>query len=159
MKIKCDPTSPELKISVGTVFKKRRRTKIISFSIVFLALSILLFSTESVLNLVLGFICIGFALFMPTVHIVSALFAVRDTEGQKFVLSFEEKGIIFETKQSFFVDYESCEAFEDEGVFTILADRSQIYCVPKRCFENEEIYAEFEGVIADRLQKRYFKSK
>lgn len=159
MKIKCDPTSPELKVSVGTVFRKRRRTKIISFSIVFLALSILLFSTESVLNLVLGFICIGFALLMPAVHVVSALFAVRDTEGQKFVLSFEEKGIIFETKQSFFVDYESCEAFEDKEVITILADRSQIYCVPKRCFENEEIYAEFEGVIADRLQKRYFKSK
>ena len=159
MKIKCDPTSPELKVSVGTVFRKRRRTKIISFSIVFLALSILLFSTESVLNLVLGFICIGFALLMPTVHVISALFAVRDTEGQKFVLSFEEKGIIFETKQSFFVDYESCEAFEDEGGITILADRSQIYCVPKRCFENEEKYAEFEGVIADRLQKRYFKSK
>ena len=159
MKISCEPLSPELKISVATVFRKRRRTKIISFTIVFLAMSVLLFSTESLINLVLGFICIGFALLMPMVHLLSAFFAVRDTEGQKFVLSFEEKGMIFETKQSFFVDYDSCEAFEDKEVITILADRSQIYCVPKRCFEDSEKQAEFEGVLAQKLQKRYFKSK
>lgn len=159
MKLACDPSSPELKVSVKTVFNKRRRTRIISFSIVFLALSIMLFSTEAVLNLVLGFVCIGFALLMPAVHIIGAVFTIRDIENHKFSLSFNEKGMIFETKQSFFVDYESCEVFEDKDLFTILADRSQIYCVPKRCFENEKIYAEFEGILADKLQKRYFKSK
>lgn len=159
MRLKCDPTSPELKVSVGTVFKKRRRTKIISFSIVFLALSVLLFSTESVLNLVLGFVCIGFALIMPAVHIISAVFAIRDTDRQKFVLSFDEDGIIFETKQKFFVKYEYCEAFEDEAVITLLADKSQLYCVPKRCFEDTKKYAEFEAVLSERLQKRYFKTK
>lgn len=159
MKIKCDPTSPELKISVGTIFKKRRRTKIIAFSIVFLALSILLFSTESVVNLVLGFVCIGFALLMPAVHILSAMVAVRDTERQKFALSFNEKGMIFETKQSFFVDFGSCEVFEEEGLYTILADRSQIYCVPKRCFADKEKQVEFENFLNEKLQKRYFKSK
>ena len=96
---------------------------------------------------------------MPAVHIIGAVFTIRDIENHKFSLSFNEKGMIFETKQSFFVDYESCEVFEDKELFTILADRSQIYCVPKRCFENEKIYAEFVGVLADKLQKRYFKSK
>ena len=150
MKIKCDPTTPELKISVGTVFRKRRRTKIISFSIVFLALSILLFTTESLTNLVLGFVCIGFALLMPTVHILSALVAMKEVDKQSFTLSFNDKGMIFETKQSFFVDFESCELFEDETVFTILADRSQVYCVPKRCFEDTFIR---EIVIPKGLKK------
>ena len=156
-KLKCDPTSPELKESVGMVFKKRRRNRIISFSIVFLALSILLFSTESLVNLSLGFICIGFALIMPLVYIISALIAIRDTEKQSFTLSFEEKGFKIETKHSYFADYGSTEAFESAGVITLLDEGGQIFCVPKRCFENEEKLAEFEEALSEKLQKRYIK--
>ena len=155
--MKFDPTSPELKESVGMVFKKRRRNKIISFSIVFLALSILLFSTESLLNLSLGFICIGFALLMPLVHIISALIAIRDTEKQSFELSFEEKGLSIQTKHSYFADYSSTEAFDSEKVITLLDECGQIFCVPKRCFENEEKLAEFEQTLSNKLQKRYIK--
>lgn len=157
--LKCDPNTAELKVSVGTVFNKRRRNVIISFSIFFLALSILLFSTNSILNLVLGFICVGFALIMPVVHIIGALVAIRDTEQQKFTLLLSDKGMNFETKHSFFIDYESCEAFEDKDVITILADKSQLYCVPKRCFEDTEKSAEFADFLAQKLQKRYFKNK
>ena len=155
--IKCDPTPPELKESVGAVFKKRRRNKIISFSIVFLALSILLFSTESLLNLSLGFVCVGFAIIMPLVHIISALIAIRDTERQRFELSFEEKGLNIQTKHSYFADYSSTEAFESEKVITLLDEGGQIFCVPKRCFENEKKLAEFEENLSEKLQKRYIK--
>ncbi len=157
--LNCDPTSAELKVSVGRIFKKRRRNMIISFSIFFLALSMLLFSTNSILNLALGFVCIGFAVVMPLVHIISALVAVRDVENQKFSLCLTEKGINFKTKHSLFVDYESCEAFEDKDVITVLADKSQLYCVPKRCFEDTEKLAEFEDFLTQKLQKRYFKIK
>ena len=159
MKVKCNPSSPELKVSVATIFKKRHRNWIISFSILFLALSILLFSTKPLLNLVLGFVCVGFAIVMPLVHILSAIHEVRDTEGQRFSLSFGEKGLIFETVQKYFVSYGNCEAFEDEAVYTILANRAQIYCVPKRCFEDSDKQAEFEALLVEKLQKRYFKSK
>lgn len=157
LSIKCDPTSPETKESVGTVFKKRRRNKIISFSIVFLALSILLFSTESLLNLSLGFICVGFAIVMPLVHIISALIAIRDTERQRFELSFGEKGLNIQTKHSYFADYSSTHAFDGEKVITLLDDGGQIFCIPKRCFENQEKLAEFEEALSEKLQKRYFK--
>ncbi len=155
--IKCDPSSPELKESVGVVFKKRRRNKIISFSIVFLALSILLFSTNSILNLSLGFICVGFAIVMPLVHIISAIISIRDTEKQRFELSFEGKGLSIQTKHSYFADYSSTEAFDSEKVITLLDECGQIFCVPKRCFENEEMLAEFEETLSKKLQKRYIK--
>lgn len=156
-RIKCNPDSTELKESVGIVFKKRRRNKIISFSIVFLALSILLFSTESILNLSLGFICIGFALLMPLVHIISALISIRDTEKQRFEFSLSEKGVDIQTKHSYFADFSSAEAFETEKVITLLDECGQIFCIPKRCFENEQTLAEFEEILSEKLQKRYFK--
>ena len=49
--------------------------------------------------------------------------------------------------------------FEDKDVITILADKSQLYCVPKRCFEDTEKSAEFADFLAQKLQKRYFKNK
>lgn len=159
MTVNCKPTSLELKKSVGKIFNLRRRNKIISFSIVFLAMSVLLFSTDSLVNLVLGFICIGFAVLMPLVHIISALVAIRDAEKHKFTLTTGDRGITFKTKHEFFTDFDSIEAFEDDELITLLADSSQIYCVPKRSFEDKEKQAEFEELLSKKLEKRYIKTK
>lgn len=159
MTVNCKPTSPELKRGIGKIFNLRRRNKIISFSIVFLVMSVLLFSTDLFVNLILGFICIGFAVLMPLVHIISALVAIRDAEKHEFILTTGERGITFNTKHEFFTDFDSLEAFEDSEIITVLADSSQIYCVPKRSFENKEQLAEFEAILAKKLGKRYIKTK
>ena len=159
MTVFCNPTTPELKKGVTIVFNLRRRNKIISFSIVFLVMSVLLFSTDSLLNLVLGFICIGFAVVMPLVHILSALIAIKDAKKNEFSLTVGERGITFNTKHEFFTDFDSLEAFEDDELITLLADESQIYYVPKRCFEDKEKLAEFEELLSKKLAKRYIKTK
>lgn len=155
--VTCDPTSPELKIAVGRVFREKRRDKIITFSIIFLLLSILLFSTGPFVNLVLGFICVGFAVLMPLVHLISAAAAVRDTERQGFTVVLGEREISFKSRYEFVTELASCEAFEDETVITLLAENSQVYCIPKRCFESQEKYARFVAFLSENLADRYIK--
>ncbi len=159
MTVKCKPTSSELKKGIGKIFNLRRRNKIISFSIVFLVMSVLLFSTDSIVNLVLGFICVGFAVIMPLVHIVSALIATKNSENSKFTLTTGDRGITFKTKHEFFTDFDSLEAFETDELVVILAESSQIYCVPKRTFEEEKDFTEFEELLTEKLGKRYIKTK
>ena len=159
MTVNCKPTSSELKKSIGKIFNLRRRNKIISFSIVFLMMSVLVFSTNSLVNLVLGFICVGFAVLMPLVHIISALVAIRDAGKHKFTLTVGDRGITFKTKHEFFTDFDSIEAFEHDELITLLADSSQIYCVPKRSFDDQEKLAEFEAILTKKLANRYIKTK
>lgn len=155
IKVFCNPTSREMRLSVRRVFREKRRSKIIAFSIVFLLLSVLLFVNYSLMNLVLGFICVGFAVVIPLVHLISAFAAIRDTERQEFVLTLTDRDVSFDSKHRFSTDYPSCEAFEDDKVVTFLAESSQVYCVPLRCFENDAQREAFLKTVKEKLKERY----